>query len=73
MGSVSITTSWTLEQLHALEKALAEGVLTVKYSDKLITYRSLDEMLRLREAMRLALGLTEKSVRLLARHSKGLC
>ena len=71
--SASLTSSWTVEQLHALEKSISEGVYVVKYSDKMITYRSLDEMLRLREAMRLALGLTEKSVRLLARHSKGLC
>lgn len=65
--------SWTLEQLKALENSIAKGVLKVDYTDKSITYRSLNEMLKLREVMRRDLGLNKKSTRLLAEHSKGLC
>ena len=44
-----MTTGFTQEKLDALENAIAEGVLKVKYQDKEVQYRSLDEMLRLRE------------------------
>jgi len=50
--------AFTQAQLDALEEAIAEGVLTVKYIDKTITYRSLKEMLALREIMRKDLGVT---------------
>jgi len=63
---------FNLEGLKKLEDAIAQGVLIVKYSDKSITYRSLDEMLRTRNLMRKSLGLTEQSTRLKARFSKGL-
>ncbi len=50
--------SWTQGQLDALNAAIAEGVLTVKYRDRTVTYRSLEEMLRLQDRMQRALGLT---------------
>lgn len=65
--------SWTLEQLKALENAMAKGVLRVDYTDKSIIYRSLKEMSQLREIMRRDLGLNVKSTRLLATHKKGIC
>lgn len=40
--------AWTQAQLDALDLALAQGALTVKYADKQVTYRSLDEMIRIR-------------------------
>ena len=46
------TTGFTLEKLVALEKAIADGTLRVKYSDKEIEYNSMKEMLRLRELMK---------------------
>jgi len=49
--------AYTLEQVAALEAAIAEGALTVKYADKQVTYRSLDEMLRILGIMRGDLGL----------------
>lgn len=72
--------AFTNEALMLLEKAIAEGVLKVKYSDKEIEYRSLDDMLKARELMRRQLGLKDKSGeagmfggrRIVARHSKGL-
>lgn len=50
--------AYTQLQLDALDKAIAEGALTVKYADKQVTYRSLDEMLRIRNLMRDDLGVS---------------
>lgn len=53
-------TAFTSEQLAALEKAIAEGVYKVKYQDKEVEYRSLSEMITLRNLMRRELGLINK-------------
>ena len=73
------TTAFTQENLVALEKSIVEGVRRVKYTDKEVEYRSLDEMLRIRELMRKALGATKCGSpglfggrRIVACHSKGL-
>ncbi len=64
--------AYTIDQLNALDAAIAEGALTVKYQDKLVTYRSLDEMIRIRKLMRDELGLNGTSGgRLYASFSKG--
>jgi len=47
---------YTQAQLDALEEAIAAGVLTVKHGDKIVTYRSLAEMLRLADLIRQALA-----------------
>lgn len=73
--------SFTLEQLISLESAIADGALKVKYSDKEVQYRSLEEMLKIRDIMRNDLGLNSCSKkskglfggkRLYMEHSKGL-
>lgn len=46
---------WTLEQYQALCAAIVDGTKTVQYSDKMVTYRSLDEMLRIKAEMEKAL------------------
>ena len=68
-----MSTDFTREDLSTLNRAIAQGVLSVKYQDKIVTYRSLDEMIRVRNLMAKELGLvnTEKS-RILASTSKGL-
>lgn len=53
--------AWTSDQLSKLEEAIAQGSLTVKYADKQVTYRSLDEMLRIRDLMRTDIGVADKS------------
>ncbi len=71
---------FTFEALEALEKAIAEGVRRVKYSDKEIEYRDMDDMLKARDLMRQRLGLKKKcgskglfgGTRIVAKHSKGL-
>ncbi len=65
--------TWTQEQLTALETAIAKGVRSVKYTDKEIVYRSLEEMLQLRDAMKRDLKQTPQCKRLFATHSKGTC
>ena len=51
--------AWTSEQLASLEAAIAEGALIVAYGDRRVQYRSLEDMLQLRHAMRVELGLEE--------------
>lgn len=67
------TGGFTQERLDALERAISSGVLTIKYSDKLETFRSLKEMLTIRDLMRKNLGLVQKTTRVKAKFSKGLC
>lgn len=44
--------AYTAQQLTELRSALAEGVLTVRFSDgRSLTYRSLDEMLQIEAKM----------------------
>jgi hypothetical protein len=43
--------AYTSQQLADLRNAIAEGVLTVKFADRVLTYRSLDEMRRIERAM----------------------
>jgi hypothetical protein len=47
--------AWTQAQLDALEDAMASGALTVKHSDKTITYRSLDDMRTARDLIKRSL------------------
>jgi len=42
--------------LAAIEEAIAGGYLKVKYDDKEVTYRSLDELLKVRDMIRARLG-----------------
>jgi hypothetical protein len=48
--------AFTQTQLDAIEEAIAAGALTVKYADKEVTYRSLNEMLRVRDMISRKLG-----------------
>ena len=64
---------FTTAQLEALEAAIAQGALKVKYQDREVTYQSLSDMLRLRDVMRGELGTeTTNRVRRFAQFSKGI-
>lgn len=54
---------YTIENYNALVAAMATGAKAVKYSDKEIVYRTLDEMRDLKAAMELDLGINSKSKR----------
>jgi hypothetical protein len=53
--------AWTITDLSLLETAIAQGATRVKYADKEVEYRSLTDMLRLREQIKLELGITTKA------------
>jgi len=78
---MALKSAFTEENLLALEQAIVEGVKRVKYSDKEVEYRSLDDMIKTRNLMRKELCLDKSSTdkglfggrRITAKHSKGLC
>jgi hypothetical protein len=47
--------------LAAIEEAIAGGFLRVKYDDKEVWYRSMDELLKAREIIRRRLGAGTRS------------
>lgn len=51
--------AYTIEQYNALTAAIAQGVNTVKYADKELEYRSLEEMRSLKEEMEAELGILD--------------
>lgn len=51
-----MSTSWTAGDLAALERAIATGARVVKYENFETEYRSLKEMLALRDMMRAEVG-----------------
>jgi len=51
----TILPAFTEENLNALQLALVEGARRVKYSDKEIEYRSLDEILKIRDLIKKSL------------------
>lgn len=65
--------AYTIEQYNALQAAIAEGALSVRYADKSVTYRSLDEMMRILKLMatELALNVCNDGGRRYASFSKG--
>lgn len=63
--------AYTLDQLTAIEESIANGALIVKYADKEVTYRSLDDMIRISNLMKAELGLSSGNGKTLASFSKG--
>ena len=70
---MSVAITWTAKDLEELERAIAKGVLRVKYTDKEIVYRSLDDMFALRDKMRKSLGCKPRITNCKVVSSKGLC
>ncbi len=64
--------AFTVEQYEALKAAIAQGVLKVDYQDKSVTYRSLDEMIRVLRLIEEELGLRVRGARKYAEAGKGL-
>ncbi|MFZ4546732.1 MAG: phage head-tail joining protein [Bacteroidales bacterium] len=64
---------YTIEQYNALTEAIATGSFTVKYADKEVTYRSLKEMLTIKNIIKGELfPSTTNTRRKLASYSKGI-
>jgi hypothetical protein len=68
--------AFTLDQLTALDAAIAGGMRSVTYSGpggtRTITYGSLDEMIRTRDLMRAELGVGAPRGRRYLDHDKGV-
>ncbi len=65
--------AWTLEQLAALEEAVASGALEVKYADRTVKYQTTSDLLRVLTMVRRELGVTDNCERRrFASFSKGL-
>lgn len=65
--------AFTLEQLSAIEEAIASGALEVKYIDRSVKYNSLTDLLRARDLIRAGLGMTDPcNGRRYANYNKGL-
>jgi len=58
-------------QLDAIESAIASGSLSVSYEGKQNTFRSLNDMLRIRSIIQRALGIAQPSATVLASHDRG--
>ena len=43
--------AWSQTDLDALNKAISNGAMSVRYADRSVQYRSLDEMLKIRSMM----------------------
>jgi hypothetical protein len=67
--------SYTQTDLDAIDAAIKTGTTRVSYGDRDVTYRSLDDMLRIRDLIRGELGVLPggNSAANYPRFSKGLC
>jgi hypothetical protein len=63
--------AWTQKDLDALEEAIASGAQSVAYESKSVSYRSLQDMLYLRDMIRKELGLTSVNATMVAAHDRG--
>ncbi|MCM5528958.1 phage head-tail joining protein [Parasegetibacter sp. NRK P23] len=65
--------AFTADQLSALNEAISQGAMRVKYADKEVEYRTLNEMLRLRDLMEKELGTKKTGIHFsFAQFSTGL-
>ena len=55
--------AFTSSDLTALDEAIASGALEVQYTDKRVKYRSIDDMIKVRNLIKKELGLTDTSKR----------
>ena len=64
--------AYTQAQYDALTKAIASGARSVSYEGKMVSYGSLDDMLRVQNIIARALGLApSSSATVLAAHDRG--
>lgn len=64
--------AFTQTQLDAIESGIAAGSTRISYDGKSVEYRSLDEMLRIRDIIRRALGvIPQSSATVVVAHDRG--
>jgi hypothetical protein len=64
--------AYTIEDLDNLKAAIKEGVLEVEYADKKVRYRTLAEMLRIKDLIEQELGMKTKGARIFTKFNNGL-
>ena len=64
--------AFTDADLAAVRKAIASGVLTVEFSDRRTTYRSIDELLKAEEHIARAISTTPRAKQSFGIAGKGL-
>lgn len=65
--------AFTTSQYSALVAAITTGATEVNYGDKKVTYRSVNEMIRIKNMMEAELGINKtKSKKVLTSFNKGL-
>jgi hypothetical protein len=64
--------SWTQTDLDRLEAAIAKGVRSVTYQSGSVTYASTAEMFQIRDAMQIALGVSQGVSRSAGAYNNGL-
>lgn len=62
---------WTQADLDALNASIASGHTEVRYGDRTVKYRSLDEMVRIKAAMLRDLNKAKRPNRVLTSFSRG--
>ena len=48
--------AWVTADLTAIEKAIASGELSVRFADRAVQYRSIEELLRARDVIKEAIA-----------------
>lgn len=67
-----MTPEFTEANLAAINQAIATGARECWYGDKRVAYRSLDEMIRIRDLIKENLGLKQQNTsRIFAKFNKG--
>jgi len=65
--------SWTQDDLTAINASIANGSARVRYADREVQYRSLAELIQIRDAIRRELGVGSASGgRRVYAHDKGV-
>ena len=62
---------FALDQLSSINQSIASGITRVSYDGKTTEYRSLDELIRIRDMLLAALGMTSPGPTVLAVHDRG--
>lgn len=64
--------AWTQNDLAELDKAIKSGARSVRYSDREVTFHSLDDMLKLRAIIANEVGSTAPPPRTVGVYASGL-
>jgi hypothetical protein len=64
--------AWTESDLESVNRAIRLGAVSVRYADRTVTYRSLDELRSIKREIEQALGVETPSRRRYGQYGSGL-